>query len=256
MTNLSNQLKSFFRSFGYVISNSKWSYCDPIADQVRLAGKDARTIFDVGANNGNTVQNYLVHFPQSKIFAFEPTKTLASHLRKRFLGNGRVTIEEKAISNADGTANFVCANKDMLNSLLALNTNYDSAVEIATHDVSTTTIDSYCNSNSIDRVDVLKIDIQGAEKLAFEGAVEMLKSQRIHVVYSEMQFTKIYADQTRPEEVLSILAAKGYVLYGLYEISRASNGCIDFCNGLFVSNSISKSLNSNYLYQGAITDQN
>src|SRR5262245_13738548 len=45
---------------------------DPFDDVRRLAGREIKVIFDVGANNGETALRALSAFPTAKVISFEP----------------------------------------------------------------------------------------------------------------------------------------------------------------------------------------
>ena len=47
------------------------------------------------------------------------------------------------------------------------------------------TIDSFCRSNSIDRIGLLKIDVEGAHFQVLEGASQMLSEGRVDVTICE-----------------------------------------------------------------------
>ena len=58
-----------------VIYHFRQNFKDPYKDQKHLLGDiDNIIIFDVGAHIGNTVKKYKSVFPNSKIFAFEPSE--------------------------------------------------------------------------------------------------------------------------------------------------------------------------------------
>jgi hypothetical protein len=51
---------------------------DLLQDQIRLIGREANLIFDVGAHTGQSTLEYLTNFPHARIFSFEPDATNAA----------------------------------------------------------------------------------------------------------------------------------------------------------------------------------
>jgi FkbM family methyltransferase len=105
------------------------------------------------------------------VFAFEPTASnaaiVAANVRlNRF--NDRVTVEQAAVSDRTGTANFFAWGDAQSNSLA------DQQSEAATVQVRTIALDDYFRNKTLPRV--LKIDIEGAELLALRGAQSILAS--------------------------------------------------------------------------------
>jgi FkbM family methyltransferase len=47
--------------------------------------------------------------------------------------------------------------------------------------VNKTTLDDYCKTHSIDHIDLMKIDVEGAEALAYEGMQEILEKNRFAI---------------------------------------------------------------------------
>ena len=51
--------------------------------------------------------------------------------------------------------------------------------------VQSTTLDHFCASHGIDRLDFLKIDVEGAELSVLKGSADMLRRRKIMAVYFE-----------------------------------------------------------------------
>ena len=55
------------------------------------------------------------------------------------------------------------------------------------------TIDNYCQSNEIGKIDILKIDTQGYEDKVLLGATNMINNKRIKFIEFEIIFSDIYS---------------------------------------------------------------
>jgi hypothetical protein len=138
----------------------------------------------------------------------------------------------------------------LLNSLLPMAPDRDTyrtgAKEVAEIQVETCTLDSFCEKNGIARVNVLKLDIQGAELKALTGASELLRSQRIDLLFLEVCFSQMYEGQTYLPELMQLLGGHGYRLYGLYDFAREINGTLGWCNTVFVSDQLYRGLKPDF----------
>ena len=63
--------------------------------------------------------------------------------------------------------------------------------------VDVTTIDNYCRDYGIERIDILKSDTQGFDLEVLKGASRLLDQHRIHLVYVEIVFGKLYHKKFR-----------------------------------------------------------
>ena len=84
-------------------------------------------------------------------------------------------------------------------------------------EVATTTLDTFCAANGVSKVDVLALDVQGAERTVLEGGRRMLAEARIGLVYAEVILAPTYRGQPGFEGVLAALQPHGYALYGLFD---------------------------------------
>jgi FkbM family methyltransferase len=87
-------------------------------------------------------------------------------------------------------------------------------------EVESTTIDCFCAENHIRSIDILKMDIQGAEVRALQGAEEMLSRQAISLIYLEIIIGETYIDQPKFLEYIQRLDSHGYELFDLYNPVR------------------------------------
>jgi FkbM family methyltransferase len=97
---------------------------------------------------------------------------------------------------------------------LAMAENFEHLAEcfqiVRTHEVRTMRLDDIAE---IGDVDFLKVDVQGAEILVFQGALECLKTALI--VDVEVDFIPLYKNQPLFADVDSFLRARGFTLHHL-----------------------------------------
>lgn len=138
--------------------------------------KSAGVIFDIGANTG--VYSILTNKvnPGASIFSFEPYPVNVTRLKKNLELNGtRVQIVEKAVGNKADTIKFaVPANNSIADTSSAeidfSKSTYDGKIKWKTIEVAQITLDDFVKERNFERIDLLKIDVEGYEESVFNGA--------------------------------------------------------------------------------------
>lgn len=127
-----------------------------------------KIIIDAGANIGLAAIYYTNRYPKAKIICIEPEGSNFEMLRKNTKEYPNTITINKALSNIDnqnllvkdngfGTSGFMTELKDP-----------SSYKDVKNH-VKTTTISRIMTENSLDFIDIVKIDIEGYEKELFES---------------------------------------------------------------------------------------
>ena len=237
---INNFLKTFqveMHGFGYMQSLRKHSNPPDAFSFKRKNIKESKIIFDVGANRGDTVQKYLEIFPTSSIYAFEPFPELFKSLEARFIASANVNCYSLAISNKNDFLTFYSNHNPDTNSLLKpqkIGLNSDKQVaNIDIIKVESISIDSFCSANNINKIDILKMDIQGGELQGLKGAETLLSSKNIALIYIETYFRAQYESQPLFHDISLYLAKFGYYLQDIYS-PIYGNGSIAWCDAVFL----------------------
>jgi len=212
---------------------------DAFSIQSELIKQPAPIIFDVGAAVGGISARYKSLFPGAKIHAFEPFPESFAKLRECFGASPNFKLNQVAISDAEGVIRFNSNRSALTNSMLATDPlGADSwgegVLETQTSiEVPATTIDLYSKENAIDRIDILKLDIQGGELRALNGAASMLRLGRVTLVYLEIIHTPTYVGQPHFEDYLQFLRGKGYIMLDTYHPVRKGHRLLQ-CDVIFI----------------------
>jgi FkbM family methyltransferase len=122
------------------------------------------TILDLGANNGIFIEKML-RLGAQKIYGFEPSPNALSNLNHRYGSNNKVTIVNKAVSDTSSKLTFYYHPDN--STISAFDKNHIiphlPENEILNCEVETIKLDEYCASNNINFIDLIKIDVEGAE---------------------------------------------------------------------------------------------
>lgn len=131
---------------------------------------ECETILDIGANCGLFSLLARERYPASTIFAFEPSESLI-HILQSNLKNRNVEIVPMAVGNVDGKVDFfINPASQQTNSMMQdYVTNYSSSGAVSRHTVPCVKLDTFVKRHKVKRIDIIKIDVQGAEKMVFDG---------------------------------------------------------------------------------------
>ena len=226
----------------------------------KLFNKDDKLIiFDVGAAECEDSILYSKYFKNALIFAFEALplnfNTAIESVNRSALNNIRVF--NSAISDVIGNSEFHVSEANQSNnnepghyssSLLPpaddLTKRYNYIKFDNIINVKTTTIKKVCEENSIDIIDFIHMDIQGAELLALKGAGD--KILKTKAIWLEMSKISLYKNQPLNNEIDSYFKEHNFVLF------RNSLGSISG-NRLYVnSNYYSKNFIYTYRFLGFV----
>lgn len=178
--------------------------------QKRLA-RDARIVFDVGAERGRYSRSYLEMFPDAMVYAFEPAPAAYSTLNEMAENEPRLEAIPAAVLNRVGEVVLNIASADVYTSVLDMLPGWTEYRMVTQITVPAITLDVFCASWNIEKVDVLKIDVQGAELLVLKGAVNLLETG-VRVILCELGYLDRYAGQSWHDEIEAFLAGYGYQL--------------------------------------------
>jgi FkbM family methyltransferase len=174
-------------------------------------------LIDIGCNRGVFSDHFDAISPGKPMYLVEPIPALARDLRHKYAGRSLVKVVENAVSNSGGSADFfVTANDGQSSSLLKLGKRHlkasPEAVEVESISVKVNKIDEIFKDENFSCA-FLKIDVQGHELTAFQGASKVLeKTLAIHI---EVSTQSLYNGDAIGHEVWSFLESKGFQLYGI-----------------------------------------
>ena len=158
------------------------------------------------------------------------------------------STHQLAVADFSGSRTFYFNADSVTNSLLpnsatATRVVPDSLIKPAgSVDVPTTTLDDFCSGHAIDRVNVLKMDIQGGELMALQGASRLLEAKAIDLIFSEVVFVEQYAGQADFHELCRFLSDCDYTLYGLYNLNPGRDSILAWGDAIFIAPRIRHSL--------------
>ncbi|KQQ72908.1 hypothetical protein ASF70_15665 [Rhizobium sp. Leaf321] len=199
-------------------------------------------IFDVGANVGNTVEEWRTAFPSAKIFAFEPISTTFRLLREKTQTMTGVRCFRVALSDTSGEGVMRAVPGGVYNRLLTDAEARPSHVQ----NVQITTGDTFCSEHRIRQIDFLKIDAEGNDLKVLYGFRNMLTERKIRYVQVETGVNLDNKTHVNLIEFLKFFHEMGYGLVELYEPIRRNppkkmmQKGMYFANALFAAEELSE----------------
>jgi FkbM family methyltransferase len=178
--------------------------------------RDGMTVFDVGANVGELALLFSrfvgdtgnVHAFEASGAVFEKLESLCRIAQRRNVKLNHLALadEEKTIRlnvYADALSAFNSEAKRPLK-------DYGIDAEpLSVEEIGATTVDDYCEENKIEKIHLLKIDVEGAEFQVMKGARKMLESKRINCLTFEFGQTT-FDMGNRPAEIEKFLGEMNY----------------------------------------------
>ena len=173
-----------------------------------LITKDAY-VLDVGANIGQVTMNAskLVG-PAGKVIAFEPDPLnfdrLLTNLQLNYVPN--VTVEQLGLGDKAGS--FLISNVDVgnqgMNRIVKLGSDQGR-----TSTIEVTTIDTYVREHNFERVDVIKIDVEGFEFNVLNGAKATMEKWH-PVLFIELDDENLMQQGSSARELVGLLDGLSY----------------------------------------------
>jgi FkbM family methyltransferase len=201
-----------------------------------LPRHDYRHFIDAGANRGSFTDAFLLlHRPQ-RVVLVEAIPELAENLRARYGGDPRFSVVAAALSDRSGQAQFEINRSEASSSLLPIdprNSEWFARDMSVTRSVQvpTVTLPELMDREGLERVDLLKLDLQGAERLVLTGGAAVL--DRVEVIYTEVFFEQLYTGAWLFWEMNEFLSHRGFKLCGLSNIVHAPDGDLVQANATF-----------------------
>jgi len=179
--------------------------------QYLLSIKPGMTVIDVGANIG--IYTLLASNQvgvNGHVYAFEPAHRAYIKLKNNIEINNflNITPIRSGVSDYDGETIFNVCDDDAYNSLGRSPMRKVKSTET----IKIVTIDKFVQLNNIKKIDVIKVDTEGAEYLVFKGAINTLRRDKPVLFFEYNPFAGVGFDFD-PIESIRALKSLNYEFY-------------------------------------------
>lgn len=185
-----------------------------LADQ--LPRKRFDVVFDVGANDGRTALVFAAAWPGARIHAFEPSSETFARLSAATAASPEIAAHRLALGAREGPGWIETGGLDRTR---RAGTGADVAA--GREPVEMTTLDAVRRRLGVARIDYLKIDVEGGDLDVLAGAQALFAAGAIDIVQIEVGMNPDNTTHVPFGVVVDELAARGFLVFGLYNQSRA-----------------------------------
>jgi FkbM family methyltransferase len=170
------------------------------------------TIFDIGSRDCMQSIELKKLIPHSKIWAFEGNPNLYNECVRVATTSTDIEVIPKVCSDYNGTITFnVVSNGNVGASSILKVTNKGRSIEWPQTEVITECVrlDDFMDSIDLESVDMLWVDVQGAERIVFDGLGEKLKN--VKVINTEVGINiPLYENSINAEELTEYMDKIGF----------------------------------------------
>ena len=219
-------------------------FMNPIEEEIIKHMKNTNlTVFDIGCFRGTFTKKLNKYGKKTgtdfNFFLFDPNPRVKNYI-KDLLKISTVKYFDLALDNTNmkkkfflnnffepsgSSLNEVCRNDKKWNNtrkfVLQLLQPFKKIESFSEINVQTQTIDNFCHSQSIKKIDVLKIDSEANELNVLKGAEKLLSKNKIYMIYTEISENKEKFDD-KEKMVLDYLKLYNFKLLKTYKIKTAS----------------------------------
>ena len=184
---------------------------------------EVTVIFDIGSLHSLESVELSKVYKNAHIYAFEANPDSYKVCLENTKDHDRITVINKAVNDRDGTCVFNAIDPEKTetpwfdgnrgaSSLFKSNGKYDHIEKYIQKEIEVPCIqlETFCKENNIDHIDLIWMDLQGAELIALKSMGRELMST-VKVIHTELEMTPIYKDQCLYEDVNQFL--KNYNFY-------------------------------------------
>jgi FkbM family methyltransferase len=197
-------------------------------------------ILELGSRDAQVAILFKRYFPNASVYAFEcnpPAIELCRH-NIAISGLKDVILIEKAVSDEQGEVDFYAVDKRRMENIGASSlypaspSNPEGTLNAQQRiKVDAVTLKQWTDENNVKAIDLLWMDLQGAELKALKGLGELIRQVRF--IYTEVEYQELYSGQALFPQVDRYLAEHDFRIHRQMYIRNRCYG-----NLLYVNNAL------------------
>lgn len=191
--------------------------------------ENINTVFDIGANVGQSALEYAERFRNATIYSFEPVSATYDKLTSATRHVERVRCFHLAMGSEAGEA-AINVHPDSLGSSMVHETGG------AAEKISVTTPSGFARENGIEKIDFMKVDTEGFDLQVLAGAVPLMRDQRIRFLMVECEPLAVTGYFVSFNAMAKFVEDYPYKLFGIYRQQPDWDGrkSLLYFNALFI----------------------
>ena len=197
-------------------------------------------LIDIGAYKGDFTDIIKNYCGIEKSILVEPIPLCYDNLIKKYKNESYINIIQSLVTDKNTDILFNIYNNHSTSSILGFKqidelSNINIGIESKIY-IKSSTLDSIFLSSDIKNVDVLKIDVQGAEHLILKGAKKTLEKTKI--LYIEVSFKPLYDCSSIFHDIYCQLNNSGFFLVEIIPGYRSDRNELLQADALFFNKNI------------------
>ena len=215
---------------GWLSFSEYWSFQNIIPEAERLfvdrclVGKpgESRTAFDIGANVG-AFSCYIASLGPHTVHAFEPIPETFCRFKTNLISNGllsRCRLNCLAVGWRRDLVTFRIQEASPATNRMAVPADQRVSEATSTQVIAAIDLDGYCQSQGVEFIDFLKVDVEGMEPYVLQGARALLKERRIAAILIEICPANLRAVGLSPDHLYREFETARYSPHVLNEDGR------------------------------------
>ena len=208
----------------WVSFSEYWSFQNVMPEIERLCvqrclaanGDEMAIAFDIGANVG--AFTCLMGSFGHTVHAFEPIPETFCRLKNNVKSNGllgRANLNCLAVGKEQGLVTFQTEEFGAATNRMIAPGGGEINSSTSTQVVAVTSLDDYCRSQNIGRIDFVKLDVEGMEPYVLQGAKTLLQERRIAAILIEICPVNLHAVGLSPADLWCEFESARYFPYAL-----------------------------------------
>lgn len=187
--------------------------------------KPGMVVMDAGANIGEITMSAAHRVgPDGKVFSFEPMSPLYARLQEHIEENDltQVTAIKSGLSDCPGKADIYESETKFQDGSEneGLGSLYKSTVRsVAVEEIEIDTVDVFFKKWSLTRLDLIKIDVEGAELQVLKGGLDTISRMHPYIII-EIQDETAHDAGYEAVEILRLLKSFGYRFHDIGRKAR------------------------------------
>lgn len=195
--------------------------------------RETHIVFDVGACEGWFSKCWLEYNPTAKVHLFEPVSSFYQKVLPSLRENRNVTLVNAACGAENGQLTLNSSSFAAVNSVLQFITNNDLDLRFDYQElVKVIKLSDYSRALGLQKIKLIKIDVQGFELQVLKGMAEILPL--VEYVYVETSVHPVYEGASTFCDIFQYLSSTGFDLLDIKATSLGTT-CLRECDLLFKS---------------------
>lgn len=200
------------------------------------------TILDIGANQGQFATKFRLLFPNSKIYSFEPIPEVFNLLSERFKADLKFKAFNFGLGLEKGEFDFFQNDFSDSSSLLPMKElhveNFPKTKDSKKIRINVEKLDEIALRLELVSPILIKIDVQGFERMVILGGEETIKKAKMIIV--EVSFFELYENQFYFDSIYALLHHYGFRFIGnIDQLKSPKDGLILQADAIFLNQRIS-----------------